>query len=82
MTSDSTGEIYVVQRTTPDGLGFPSGLPWGPNGGSRGDGGTTGGLGDKSAATGVVVPRSYEMFLVVGLSLTLSVVGGAFFAVA
>jgi len=80
MTSDSTGEIYVVQKTTPQGSGVPGGLPEEGNGSG---GGTTGGIGGESAAaTGVVVPRSFEMFLVVGLSLTLSLVGGAFFAVA
>ncbi|KAK4219826.1 hypothetical protein QBC37DRAFT_271623 [Rhypophila decipiens] len=81
MTSDSTGEIYVVVRTSADGSGVPSN-----NGGSSDQGGGNngggGGIGNENAATtGAVVPRSYESLLLVGVTLTLSLVGGAFFAV-
>lgn len=76
MTSDLTGEIYVVQRTRPGELGV---LPPDSPGGGNGGGGTTGGIGgENAAATGAVVPGTYEMFMLVGLSLTLSLVGGAF----
>lgn len=83
MTSDSTGEIYVVVRTTQDGSGVPSksggGSPdqGGSNGGGGGNG--AGGIGSENSATNTGVVS--EPLLLLTLTLTLSLVGGAFFAV-
>ncbi|KAK3316302.1 hypothetical protein B0H66DRAFT_576241 [Apodospora peruviana] len=81
MTSDSTGEIYVLQRTTPPGGDGGSGVPGGGSSPSGGAG--TGGIGssnENAATTGAYVPRN-EMWLLVSLTLTLSLVGGAFLAI-
>lgn len=88
MTSDSTGEIYVIVRTSQDGSGVPSNNGGGSSdqGGdsekNHGGDGNGGGIGNEnSATTGVVGLRSYDSLWLVGLSLILSLVGGAFLAV-
>jgi glucose/arabinose dehydrogenase len=90
MSSDATGEVYVLQRvevSATEGGGAGGGAGGGGGGSTTASGGgtlvtsTAPGTSTPNAAAGLVSGRG-ERWLLIALTLALSVVGGAFLVVA
>ena len=81
MTSDSTGEIYVIRQTTGGAAASSTSTPPSTTTSATGAVATsTGSTSPNAAVAGYNVPRRQE-WLLIGLTLALSAVCGVFFAV-